>query len=135
MVKRQWTLIGISAAVGLLLGGMLAFQMIDSAEYSVYDVISMLVFSPVYGVGLVYSLSMMFRLVGEFLRKLGMMFLFRFSVSSGCGLGGCADWMFRILIMLFLCGFIVSVIWIAGLFSAAKKLYEAEMTDGQIYSV
>ena len=135
MVKRQWILIGIAAGGGLLLGGGLAAGMAGDDGFSVCDVLSLLLFSPVYGVGLVYSLGMMFRLIGGLLEKLGMAFLYRFSFSSGCGLGGCADWLFRVLIILFLFGFIISVIWIAGLFSAAKRLYDAEMTDRQIMSI
>lgn len=53
-------------------------------------------------------------------------------MTSGCGFSGCFDWIVRTLLMLLLVWLIASIGWFIGLFSAAKKLKEAEETDMQL---
>lgn len=135
MLKRQWSIIAISGIFGLILGFALVFQLHNDSRYSICDLIAILFFSPVYGVGLIYSLSTMFRLTGSLLKWFGTVLFMRGISSGGCGFGGCADWLFRLLLIILLFGLIVSFIWIIGIFSAAKKLRDSEIQDNQIAGV
>lgn len=135
MLKRQWSIIALSGVFGLILGFTLVLQLHNDSSYSICDKIALLLFSPVYGVGLIYSLSTMFRLTGSLLKWFGTILFMRGISSGGCGFGGCADWLFRILVIILLFGLIVGFIWIIGVFSAAKKLRDAEIQDNQIAGV
>ena len=131
MLRREWGKILIFAVIGfLLVGG----SLISNRGYGLpaCDVAAILIFAPVYGVGLIYGMCTFFTMLGSVLRWVGGMLFMHGMMSSGCGFNGCFDWIVRFCLMALLIWVIATVGWFVGLFSAAKKLKDAESNDMQL---
>lgn len=130
MLRREWGKVLIFSLIGLLLiGGAIVYN--RGYGLPVCDIAALLIVSPVYGVGLIYGMGAFFNMLGAILKWVGGMLFMHGMMSSGCGFSGCFDWIVRFFLMALLIWVIASVGWLVGLWSAAKKLKEAEETDMQ----
>lgn len=67
MLRREWGKISIFAALGFIVIG-LALLRNQGYALSVCDITALMIFSPIYGVGLIYGLGAFFNMLGAVLK-------------------------------------------------------------------
>lgn len=134
MVKREIYKVLGSGFLGIVIAMWCLFGSGQSGALRWNDIVSILLFSPVYGIGLVYGFKTVFKIIAGLFKVAAPFMMFRGAPANdgGC-FSGCLGVFLKAIAAFFLLQIVFVIGWIAGVVYAGILLKEAQLHDDTIW--